>query len=86
MILVTYFAARKGCRLWEFIRNLLLDPACNPSIICWENREEGAFRLVQPQTIAYIWGAKKGNKDMTYGKMSRAMRLVYPKVLKYWDT
>lgn len=68
---------KRGCRLWEFIRNLLMDPATNPSLIRWENRDEGTFKLMQSKTIAFMWGMKKGNRGMTYEKLSRAMRYYY---------
>lgn len=71
-----YNSVKPGCRLWEFIRNLLFDPTKNPSVICWEDREEGVFRLVNSKEIASIWGKKKGNSLMSYEKLSRAMRLV----------
>ncbi|KAK3596164.1 hypothetical protein CHS0354_000194 [Potamilus streckersoni] len=69
----------RGCRLWEFIRNLLRDPCFNPSYICWENEEEGKFRIVKSRELARLWGSKKGNTNMTYEKMSRAMRYYYKK-------
>ena len=51
-----------------------MDPTTNPCQICWEDREKGMFKLVQPRRIAYLWGMKKGNPNMTYEKFSRAMR------------
>ncbi|XP_045175764.2 uncharacterized protein LOC123536551 isoform X2 [Mercenaria mercenaria] len=70
---------KRGCRLWEYIRNLLLDPCTNPSLIKWEDRNEGTFKLVENKRIAYNWGMKKGNTDMSYEKLSRAMRYYYKK-------
>ncbi|XP_060569971.1 uncharacterized protein LOC132728338 isoform X2 [Ruditapes philippinarum] len=70
---------KRGCRLWEYIRNLLLDPRTNPSLIKWEDRKEGTFKLVQNKKIAFDWGWKKGNSDMSYEKLSRAMRYYYKK-------
>ncbi|KAL3843110.1 hypothetical protein ACJMK2_021063 [Sinanodonta woodiana] len=67
----------RGCRLWEFLRNLLRDPRFNPSYICWENEAEGKFRIVKSKELAKLWGSKKGNDKMTYEKLSRAMRYYY---------
>lgn len=67
------FAEKLG-RLWEFIRDLLLNPLYNPSLICWENYEEGTFRFVHSDRVAKLWGSKKDNIDMNYEKLSRAMR------------
>nr|XP_045603767.1 transcriptional regulator ERG-like isoform X1 [Procambarus clarkii] len=68
---------KKTGRLWEFIRNLLLDPATCPSLVRWENPEEGMFRFVQAEKVAQKWGDRKQNKDMNYEKLSRAMRYYY---------
>ncbi|XP_022241007.1 ETS-related transcription factor Elf-5-like isoform X2 [Limulus polyphemus] len=64
-------------KLWEFIRNLLLSPLYNPSHIRWERREEGIFKFVQSDKVAKLWGERKRNSNMTYEKMSRAMRTYY---------
>jgi hypothetical protein len=74
--LFVIFSVKRGCRLWEYIRNLLLDPRTNPSLIKWEDRKEGTFKLVQNKKIAFDWGWKKGNSDMSYEKLSRAMRYI----------
>lgn len=67
---------KKTGRLWEFIRDLLLDPQHCPSVICWENHDDGVFRFVKSEKVAKIWGDRKGNEKMNYEKLSRAMRLV----------
>ncbi|KAL0273270.1 UNVERIFIED_CONTAM: hypothetical protein PYX00_005981 [Menopon gallinae] len=65
---------KKTGRLWEFIRDLLLDPQHCPSVICWENYDDGVFRFVKSEKVAKIWGDRKGNEKMNYEKLSRAMR------------
>jgi len=67
----------KSIYLWEFLRNTLLDPETSPKIIRWENREEGIFRFVESDAIARLWGKHKCNPNMTYEKLSRAMRYYY---------
>lgn len=64
----------KNNHLWEFIRDLLHDPKTNPKLLQWEDKERGVFRFVQSDKVAELWGIKKNNKDMTYEKLSRAMR------------
>ncbi|XP_076369901.1 ETS-related transcription factor Elf-3-like isoform X2 [Tachypleus tridentatus] len=64
-------------KLWEFIRDLLLNPLYNPTYIRWERREEGIFKFVQSDKVAKLWGERKQNTSMTYEKLSRAMRYYY---------
>lgn len=61
-------------QLWEFIFGLLMNPATNPSVICWEDESKRLFRIVNTETIARLWGKHKGNEKMTYANMSRTMR------------
>lgn len=63
-------------KLWEFIRDLLLDSTYNPAYIRWERREDGVFKFVQSDKVAKLWGQRKQNPRMTYEKLSRAMRWV----------
>ncbi|XP_076800946.1 uncharacterized protein LOC143445608 [Clavelina lepadiformis] len=69
--------AGKHIHLWEFIRDILLEPRHCPSLIKWEDRKSGVFRFVQSDTVASMWGEQKGNPKMTYEKLSRAMRYYY---------
>lgn len=64
----------KSQHLWEFIYEMLCNPLYNPSILKWENESEGVFRFVQSEAVAQLWGSLKGNENMTYEKLSRAMR------------
>ena len=69
------FSVSKVYHLWEFIRDMLADPRYCPSVIKWENEEEGIFRVIQSEAVASLWGAKKNNRTkMTYEKMSRSIR------------
>ena len=65
---------KRNGKLWEFIRDLLLVPETNPSLIRWERREDGIFKFVQSDKVAKLWGQRKQNPRMTYEKLSRAMR------------
>ena len=64
----------KSQHLWEFIFDLLNNPTYNPQVLKWENQREGVFRFIQSETIAQLWGNLKNNENMTYEKLSRAMR------------
>ncbi|CAD5216246.1 unnamed protein product [Bursaphelenchus okinawaensis] len=69
----------KGNKLWEFIRDALKDPSTCPTIVRWEDPEQGVFRIVESEKLARLWGEKKNNQKMTYEKLSRAMRTYYEK-------
>lgn len=64
--------------MWEFIRDILLNPERNPGLIKWEDRTEGVFRFLKSEAVAQLWGKKKNNSSMTYEKLSRAMRYRLP--------
>ncbi|XP_029290492.1 ETS homologous factor [Cottoperca gobio] len=67
----------RGTHLWEFIRDILLNPERNPGLIKWEDWSEGVFRFLKSEAVAQLWGKKKNNSSMTYEKLSRAMRYYY---------
>ncbi|CAJ0934261.1 unnamed protein product, partial [Mesorhabditis belari] len=67
----------KGNKLWEFIRDALKDPSTCPSVVRWEDPNEGVFRIVESEKLARLWGERKNNTKMTYEKLSRAMRYYY---------
>lgn len=46
----------------------------NPNVIKWEDAEEGEFRIVDSIAFSNLWATVRGNKTMTYEKLSRAMR------------
>lgn len=72
--LLSFPADPRGTHLWEFIRDILLNPERNPGLIKWEDRTEGVFRFLKSEAVAQLWGKKKNNSSMTYEKLSRAMR------------
>ncbi|KAK6972846.1 ETS-related transcription factor Elf-3 [Biomphalaria glabrata] len=67
----------KNQHLWEFIYETLMNPAYNPQFLRWENQRDGVFRFVQSEAVAQLWGGRKNNENMTYEKLSRAMRHYY---------
>ncbi|NWI48039.1 ETV7 factor, partial [Picathartes gymnocephalus] len=65
------------CRLlWEYVYQLLLDRRYEP-YIRWEDRDAKVFRIVSPNGLAQLWGNHKNRTNMTYEKMSRALRHYY---------
>ncbi|KAF2368014.1 Ets domain [Trinorchestia longiramus] len=67
----------RGKKVWEFLLDLLNNPATNPSMIKWENKDEGIFRLVEHDLIAQRWGARRDRKDLSYDYFARTMRYQY---------
>uniref|UniRef100_A0A2P2I309 Flocculation protein FLO11-like n=2 Tax=Hirondellea gigas TaxID=1518452 RepID=A0A2P2I309_9CRUS len=70
----------RGPKSWEYLLRLLRDPSTNPSLIRWENENEGIFRLVKPDAIALRWGKRTGKHftDMlTYENFARGLRYHY---------
>ncbi|XP_069802211.1 transcription factor ETV7 isoform X2 [Dendropsophus ebraccatus] len=67
----------KGCRfLWDYLHKLLDDKRYESSIR-WEDKELKIFRVVDPNKLAQFWGNHKNRPNMTYEKMSRALRQYY---------
>ncbi|KAM9410582.1 ETS-related transcription factor Elf-3 [Pholidichthys leucotaenia] len=69
--------APRGTHLWEFIRDILINPEKNQGLMKWEDRHEGVFKFLKSEAVAQMWGQKKKNSSMTYEKLSRAMRYYY---------
>ncbi|NXK74980.1 ETV7 factor, partial [Amazona guildingii] len=65
------------CRLlWDYVYQLLSDSRYEP-YIKWEDKEAKIFRIVDPNGLAQLWGNHKNRMNMTYEKMSRALRHYY---------
>ncbi|XP_076874944.1 transcription factor ETV7 isoform X2 [Brachyhypopomus gauderio] len=65
------------CRLlWDYVYHLLLDPRYE-AYIRWEDPDAMVFRVVDPNGLARLWGNHKNRANMTYEKMSRALRHYY---------
>uniref|UniRef100_A0A8C3W5L5 Transcription factor ETV6 n=1 Tax=Catagonus wagneri TaxID=51154 RepID=A0A8C3W5L5_9CETA len=67
----------EDCRLlWDYVYQLLSDPRYEP-YIKWEDKNAKIFRVVDPNGLARLWGNHKNRVNMTYEKMSRALRHYY---------
>ena len=80
-IILTLFLGSSHVQLWQFLLELLLDPASHSACIRWENLEEGEFQMVDPDKVAQKWGERKKRTNMNYDKMGRAMRYYYEKMI-----
>jgi hypothetical protein len=68
----------KNCdKISRWLVTLLRNPDHNPSVITWINAEDGVFKIINSSKLAHLWGLKKGNPNMDYSKLSRAMRYYY---------
>lgn len=71
--------SRFNCQyLWEFLQNLLNCKRFN-KYIEWKNHPKGVFKLIDHHSVARLWGIQKKRKNMTYDKLSRALRYYYSK-------
>ncbi|XP_051515814.1 transcription factor ETV7 [Myxocyprinus asiaticus] len=62
--------------LWDYVYHLLSDSRYE-AYIRWEDTEAMIFRVVDPNGLARLWGNHKNRVNMTYEKMSRALRHYY---------
>ncbi|XP_023671041.2 transcription factor ETV6 isoform X2 [Paramormyrops kingsleyae] len=65
------------CRLlWDYVYQLLSDSRYE-NYIRWEDKVTKVFRIMDPNGLARLWGNHKNRTNMTYEKMSRALRHYY---------
>ncbi|TWW56713.1 Transcription factor ETV7 ETS translocation variant 7 ETS-related protein [Takifugu flavidus] len=65
------------CRLlWDYVYHLLCDNRYQ-EYIRWEDQDRLVFRVVDPNGLARLWGHHKRRDNMTYEKLSRALRHYY---------
>ncbi|XP_066276493.1 uncharacterized protein [Branchiostoma lanceolatum] len=68
----------RECRLlWEFLLRLLANEEKYKHAIKWLDKPRKVFRIVNANAIARLWGKQKNRENMTYEKLSRAMRYYY---------
>ncbi|CBY12677.1 unnamed protein product [Oikopleura dioica] len=73
-------------QLWQFILELLNNPAQYSDAICWngpQTGETGEFVIKDPDEVARLWGNRKCKPHMNYDKLSRALRYYYNKRILY---
>lgn len=80
--LVAQAAAGSGqIQLWQFLLELLADSS-NVGCICWDG-PGGEFKLIDPDEVARRWGERKSKPNMNYDKLSRALRYLNLRTLRY---
>jgi len=62
-------------QLWQFLLELLTD-FNSQKLITWVG-DSGAFKLLDPEKVAQLWGERKNKPAMNYEKLSRALRYYY---------
>ena len=72
-----YCVAGTSQKITQWIVSLLRDPRHNPSVITWHCERDGVFVIRDTERYARLWGEVKHNTNMTYEKLSRAMRYSY---------
>ena len=74
---ITHVHVFPECRLlWEFINHLLTDENYH-NYVRWEDPDGLVFRIINPNGLAQLWGQQKNRSNMTYEKLSRALRYYY---------
>jgi len=64
-------------KITQWIVELLRNPKYNPKVITWVDEKCGVFMIKDTAAYAKLWGKVKHNDNMTYEKLSRAMRYSY---------
>lgn len=65
--------------LWQFLKELLAQPAVHGSAIRWLDRQRGVFKIEDSVRVARLWGKRKNRPAMNYDKLSRSIRQYYRK-------
>jgi len=65
--------------LWQFVKELLLQPTLYGNYIHWIDRQKGIFKIVDSVKVATLWGKRKNRPAMNYDKLSRSLRQYYKK-------
>ncbi|XP_054761670.2 SAM pointed domain-containing Ets transcription factor-like [Lytechinus pictus] len=68
-----------GIQLWQFLKELLLQPNSYSYCIRWMDRSQGIFKIEDSVEVARLWGLRKNRPAMNYDKLSRSIRQYYRK-------
>jgi hypothetical protein len=55
-------------KITHWLLKVLRSPEHNPSVMRWEDEENGVFRVVDQAELGKMWGVAKNNPDMDYEK------------------
>ncbi|CAH1786381.1 unnamed protein product [Owenia fusiformis] len=70
---------RQNIHLWQFLKELLLQPQHYGNAIRWVDRSKGIFKIEDSARVARLWGKRKNRPAMNYDKLSRSIRQYYRK-------
>lgn len=70
---------RQTIQLWQFLKQLLLQPNLYNDCIKWVDRAKGVFKIENSTRVAKLWGKRKNRPAMNYDKLSRSIRQYYKK-------
>lgn len=65
--------------LWQFLKELLMEPHSFSGCIRWLDRNKGIFKIEDSARVAKLWGQRKNRPAMNYDKLSRSIRQYYKK-------
>nr|XP_002122285.4 uncharacterized protein LOC778729 [Ciona intestinalis] len=68
-----------GIHLWQFLKELLLQPQSFSRYIRWIDKQRGIFKIEDSVEVARLWGVRKNRPAMNYDKLSRSIRQYYKK-------
>ncbi|XP_077975659.1 uncharacterized protein LOC144431411 [Styela clava] len=68
-----------GIHLWQFLKELLLQPHLYGQYIRWMDKQNGIFKIEDSVEVARLWGIRKNRPAMNYDKLSRSIRQYYKK-------
>ncbi|CAH8528018.1 unnamed protein product [Heterobilharzia americana] len=68
---------RSPFKLSQFLYHLLNKSEYNPHLICWVDKSQNMFKLVNSAAVAHLWGLHKHKPNMNYETMGRALRYYY---------
>lgn len=72
-------SGKQTIHLWEFLKELLLQPDNYSGCIKWVSRADGVFKIEDSSRVARLWGKRKNRPAMNYDKLSRSIRQYYKK-------
>ena len=63
--------------LWQFVKELLLQPTLYGNYIHWIERQKGIFKIVDSVKVATLWGKRKVGRTIKTSKCHNLLNLGY---------
>ena len=73
-------AVRPGANihLWQFVKELLLQPTLYGNYIHWIDRQKGIFKIVDSVKVATLWGKRKVSRRHSFVRLSEVLTMFSP--------